>query len=1171
MSDTSQNTVLASQQNKNLQTHPDILQNRASNPESSVWVGASAGSGKTKVLTDRILRLLLPNQHGINACLPHKILALTFTKAAASEMALRINKRLSEWAVMPLDGKKEDGEKGLREDLQKLLGHEPSDIQIEAARKIFAVVVDTPGGLKIMTIHSFCQSILGRFPLEADLSPSFSALEEDQAAQFLMQAQQQVFKKSQSEKGSPLHQAIHHIALHQNEDQFTFILKNLMSERRQLNDILKKNFGTEGLYNALCQQLNIPAGLSKDELLHQVCEDEGFDAPSLWDACKALSTGSQKDIERGQKIQKWLEHNPKKRVENFEDFYQIFITQKETIRKPLATKKVTENHPDILQNLQDEAARLLEIKQQIDAIKISTLTRDLFIVGDAILKQFEKIKENLNTLDFDDLILKTLDLLQGQTKPMKDLDVTPWVRYKLDQGIDHLLVDEAQDTNPEQWEIIKALSDDFFSTQDDDINRSLFVVGDQKQSIFSFQRASPEKFIDMRQWFETKITSNNKPFENIQFNVSFRSTKSILTLVDHIFARPDLKEGLDEHHDIEHQSFRYTQAGHIELWPIFKSPKKEDFNPWQPPTEIIESSSGASQMATHIGQTIQKWIDEKEILASYDRPIEAGDIMILVRSRNAFIDQLVRALKIRNIPVSGVDRMVLSQQLVVQDLCAAAQFALLPEDDLNLACLLKSPFIGLGEEELFKLCHDRQNNSVWQSVKENADNAIISWLENLIQIGGKVRPFEFFEHILQHPCPADRTGLVAIKARLGDECLDPLNEFLNKSLQFEDDNIPTLQQFIQAQLHNDSQIKRQMEEGGNAVRIMTIHAAKGLQAPIVILPDTTRTPTSVKPERLLWPDRSGESLPYFCPQSKNLPLDVAKAMGVLKKRQNEEYRRLLYVALTRAEERLYIGGYQGRVKIMDECWYNYIKYGFETLDDVKTIQNGDIEIQRYTNPITDKPDRKDKPTKMPRSSDAAQNTTPAWLFKNVKQEQAPTKPLSPSRPSEIDMPALSPLKANEDHRFLRGNITHKLLQILPDLPIENRRTAAQKYVQQTAHDISTKIQKSIIGEVFNILENKEFSNIFGSQSMAEVPITGTIGDQVISGQIDRLLITDDEIFIIDYKSNRPPPKDVQDVPTIYIKQMKAYADIMNIIYPNRKIRSALIWTDGAELMKLPDL
>ena len=1152
-------------QNRNLKIDPNILQNRASNPESSVWVGASAGSGKTKVLTDRILRLLLPNKNSLNACLPHKILALTFTKAAASEMALRINKRLSDWAVMPLEGKK-----GLRHDLQKLIGHEPSDIQIETARKIFAVVVDTPGGLKIMTIHSFCQSILGRFPLEADLSPSFSALEEDQAAQFLTQAQQQVFKKAQSEKGSPLHQAMHHIALHQNEDQFHSILKNLMSERRQLNDILKKNFGTDGLYNALCQQLNIPAGLSEDGLLQQVCDDTSFEVQNLWDACKALDAGSKTDIERGQKIQQWLEYNLQKRAENFETYYKIFITTKDTIRKPLATKKIAENNPEILENLQAEATRLLEIKQQIDAIKISTLTRDLFIVGDAILKQFEKIKENFNALDFDDLILKTLDLLQGQTKPMKDLDVTPWVRYKLDQGIDHLLVDEAQDTNPEQWEIIKALSDDFFSTQDDDINRSLFVVGDQKQSIFSFQRASPEKFTNMRQWFETKITSNNKPFENIQFNVSFRSTKSILTLVDHIFARPDIKEGLDEH-DIEHQSFRYTQAGHIELWPIFESPEKEDFDPWQPPTEIIESSSGASQMATHIGQTIQKWIGNKEFLASYNRPIEAGDIMILVRSRNAFIDQLVRALKIRNIPVSGVDRMVLSQQLVVQDLCAAAQFALLPEDDLNLACLLKSPFIGLSEEELFTLCHDRKNNSVWQSVKENADRSIVSWLENLIQIGGKVRPYEFFEQILQHSCPAGRTGLVAIKTRLGEECLDPLNEFLNKALQFEDDNIPTLQQFIQAQLHNDSQIKRQMEEGGNAVRIMTIHAAKGLQAPIVILPDTTRTSSSVKPERILWPDRSGESLPYFCPQSKDLPANAAKAMGVLKKRQNEEYRRLLYVALTRAEERLYIGGYQGRVKTMEECWYNYIQYGFESLEGVETIQNDDVEIQRYTNPATDKPDRKDEPTKPPRSSDISQDTAPAWLFQDAKQEQAPTKPLTPSRPNEVEMPALSPLKANEDHRFLRGNITHKLLETLPDLPIENRRKAAQKYVQQPAHGISTKIQNSIIDEVFKILENPKFVDIFGPQSMAEVPVTGTIGDQVISGQIDRLLITNDEIFIIDYKSNRPPPKDVQGIPAIYIKQMKAYADIMKQIYPNKQIRGALIWTDGAKLMELPDL
>ena len=542
-----------------------------------------------------------------------------------------------------------------------------------------------------------------------------------------------------------------------------------------------------------------------------------------------------------------------------------------------------------------------------------------------------------------------------------------------------------------------------------------------------------------------------------------------------------------------------------------------------------------------------------------------------MRSRNAFLDQLVRALKTRNIPVSGVDRMVLSEQISVQDLCATAQFALLPDDDLTLACLLKSPLIGLTEEVLFNLCYDRGTKSLWKQVKENADSTIVHWLENLIQQSGKIRPYEFFSSILQQPCPFKNnkhSGLSAFKSRLGEECLDPIDEFINHVLNFESTNILTLQHFIQAQQANDLQIKREMEEAGNAVRIMTVHGAKGLQAPIVIMPDTVRVKGSTKMDKIFWPHKTGDDLPYFCPTSDNLPDICEQAKQHMKDKDDEEYRRLLYVALTRAEERLYIGGYKGTKSLDDECWYNYIKKGFEQLPHTENIQENDLDMLRYTNPRTDTPDRFDKDKK----SDKDDNVeAPAWLFESIKDEPFPPRPLMPSRPSGQEMPSLSPLKAQEEYRFLRGNITHKLLQVLPDVTPENRQKSAEKYVAEPAHGLSIDVQNSIVTEVLKILNDPKFANIFGENSMAEVPVTGIVNNQVISGQIDRLLITDDEIFILDYKSNRPPPKDVQNVPDIYIKQMKAYADIMRQIYPNRHVRSGLIWTDGAKLMELENL
>ncbi len=1144
----------------------NVLQNKASNPKASVWVGASAGSGKTKVLTDRILKLLLSDEHGQQACAPHKILALTFTKAAASEMSLRINSRLSEWATMDLDG-----EKGLISSLQNLLGYIPTETQIESARQLFAQVIDVPGGLKIMTIHSFCQAILGRFSLEADIVPGFKPLEENQAKEFIQKAKQRVFTIAKEEKASPLSNALNNIILAQNEEQFDLLLTNIMSERRQFKKILEKNFGIDGLYTALCNALDVPAGKNEEQYLLQACADDQFDKGGLWDAVKALSTGKKTDIENSEKIQSWLELDQTQRLINVNEYMSVYLTNENTIRSTsrFPTKTIKDNFPDTVDVLTTEAHRILHLKEQLKSIRITNMTRDLFLIADYVLNEYQRLKEKSNALDFDDLIIRTLDLLTGNTPSMKHLDValdvSPWIRYKLDQGIDHILVDEAQDTNPEQWQIIQALSDDFFDNQEDDINRTLFVVGDQKQSIFSFQRASPEKFQEMQVWFEEKILNAQKDFDRINFNVSFRSVNAVLDLVDNIFTDPALRKGLDDE-QIEHKAFRYTQAGHVELWPIFKPEEKQDIDPWTPPINITESSSGAAKMADHIGQKIAEWLDNKEFLKSHDRPIEAGDIMILLRSRNAFVDQLVRALKTRNVPVSGVDRMILNEQLPVQDLCAVAQFGLLPEDDLNLACLLKSPLIGWSEDDLFNACYDRKRKSLWQNIKDNNNDDLVTWLENIIQYAGIQKPYEFFSGVLNTPCPANNiSGLSAIKKRLGDESLDPIYEFLNSTLAFEKENIATLQNFLQDHLNNQSQIKREMEEAGTAVRIMTVHGAKGLQAPIVILPDTVRTSSSVKPTRILWPHKTNDALPYFYPKSDDLPNVLHPLSDAIKEKDDEEYRRLLYVALTRAEERLYIGGYQGKKAPLPNCWYNYIKQGFDNFSDLETIEENGLEIKRYTNPATDKPDKSKtaETQSVQEISDA-----PSWLFAPIKEEPFPPRPLRPSRPSESDSPALSPLQSSHEYRFLRGNIIHKLLQILPDLPQENRAQAAQKYVCQPAHGLDDNVQNEIIEETLHILENEEFSEIFGQDSLAEVPVTGLMGNRIISGQIDRLLVTEDTVYIIDYKTNRPPPSDEKDVPLIYKNQMQAYADVMRKIYPKREIKCALVWTNNATLMPI---
>ncbi len=1150
----------------NQEIDPNVRQQNASNPDHSVWVGASAGSGKTKVLTDRVLRLLLPDKNGFNAVNPSQILALTFTKAAANEMALRINEELGKWAIIHLED--EGKKKGLKSLLKSLLGQMPTDTQIKDAQQLFAKVIDVPGGLKIMTIHSFCTSILGRFPLEAGLSPNFKAIEENDSAPLLQLAIHQVIAKSQKEKGSDLAQAFYNLALIQNEEQIFELIKKMVSERRQIQKILDENFSAIGLYTALCQFFEIDDTKTADDIIFEACQSKNYNEDNLRDACRILSQGTEKtDQPKGQALQKWLDLNHKDRILSYDLYQDIFFTSTGDIYKNLATAKLQKQYPELQENLFTEAKRLEIIKQKLSSLQIATITRDLFLFGGEILDNYALLKKQKAYLDYDDLILTTLNLLTGQTETLQHIDsVSPWIRYKLDQGIDHVLVDEAQDTNPEQWDIIRALTDDFTNTLEGEPNRTVFVVGDEKQSIYSFQRASPEKFEEMRQYFLNKFNENNKEFNQVPFITSFRSTKAILSFVDGVFGNEIYKQGLGND-VIEHQSFRNKQPGQVTLWPLFKNPDKVDKDVWAAPTEIIDSTSGAQALANYIGDQIQQWLNDKDrILHSYDRHIEAKDIMILLRTRNNFLDQLVRALKIRNIPVSGVDRMVLNNQLVVQDLCAAAQFALLPDDDLTLAGLLKSPFIGIDEQTLFDLSYNRKKLSLWDRVRKSDHKDIINWLENIITIGGKESPYNFFSQILQLPCPAnDKSGLAAIKSRLGDEALDPIDEFINLVLNYEHKTVPSMQEFLVLQESNLQQIKRELDEAGNMVRIMTIHGAKGLQSPIVILPDTIRS-TSNRKERLLLPQKTMAHFPYFCPTSSNLPPACAKAMQYLDDKETQEYRRLFYVAATRAESELYIAGNEGMGRSRKESWYDYARDTFEILDDVQT-QICDIsekEIFHFTNPATtDEADKADKNE----DKNTSDLPVPPWLYKKIEPSETPLKTLTPSRPDGIDTEeSLSPLTASNNNRFKRGNIIHKLLQILPDINSEFWEDRIRYFLNLPAHNLSKSDQENILTETLKILNDPIFAPIFGEGSRAEVSITAIVNNKTLSGQIDRLLITDDKILIVDYKTNRPPPLTAADIPQMYKDQMNAYEAALKQIYPDKQIQKALIWTNTATLM-----
>ena len=1138
---------------------PNSLQQIASDPLESIWVSASAGTGKTKVLTDRVLRLLLPRSDIIPGTRPFRILCLTFTKAAANEMRVRISSILSEWAVMDVAD--------LKTTLQKLLGRAPIAKQIEAAQRLFVDVIDSAGGVQIMTIHSFCQSVLGRFPLESGLMPNFKVLEDAQAAALMTLAQHNVLRRAHAQATLPLQAALINIAAEINEEQFAHLVRDMCRERYQLRSIFKKFWDQDGVYEAICRYYAISPDRDAQSYLQDFCADRSFDAIGLQHVATAMcDSSSEEEAGLGEQILNWLEVSQEDRSQGFHEYQAIFLTKSGTPRKRnFPTAKTKKAHPTCEQTLRAEAARLVDMRNIYSKIKTAALTRDLLHLGHKILQEYDALKNQNSALDFDDLIICTLDLLRGQTKNMKKASATealPWIMFKLDQGLDHILIDEAQDTNPEQWKIIEALCDEFFAglSARDDVIRTTFTVGDIKQSIYSFQRAAPEEFQHMQSVFDKKTAQAGKEHKAVALNISFRSTRSILALVDSVFEKADLRHALGGE-PVHHESFRSGQAGLVELWPLFEEQKQEKRNIWDPPVEVRERTSSAAQLANYTAEQIKGWLDTNELLPAYNRAVQPGDIMILVRTRTAFVDQLVRALKQRNIPVSGVDRMILGEQLAVQDMLAIGNFCLLPEDDLTLGCVLKSPLLGWDEEELFALAYGREE-SLWQALQKSENKKAqhsSSYLKNLIRQSRILGVYEFFSYILQVRCPADeQSGLRAVKNRLGQDALDPLDELMNAALNFGCNHIDDLQIFLQQQEEEKTEIKRELDEAGGTVRIMTIHGSKGLQAPIVIMPDTILSSGSKKSPRLLWPDKTKIDIPLWAPRKDDEPQEYKKLAGQYESCADEEYYRLLYVAMTRAADRLYIGGYAGKKSPKDESWYNLIRQGLARLEGVQELEKG---LLRLESEQTGPPDRGQKamPQKGPPDS------LPQWLFHDAPEEPVPSRPLIPSRPSqdELETAAVSPLSGGREYRFRRGNITHKLLQFLPDISLDNRKKTAQNFVEKQADDLPSSVREEIVREVLGIVNNPDYAPFFAHGSMAEVPVTGLMEDgRIVSGQIDRLVVGESDIWIVDYKTNRPPPREADNVPKIYKKQLQAYSDTIEKIYPGRAIHCALLWTDG---------
>ncbi|TAL01773.1 MAG: double-strand break repair helicase AddA [Rhodospirillaceae bacterium] len=1132
-----------------------LSQARAIRPKASVWVSASAGSGKTMVLTRRVLALLLTGTPA------NRILCLTFTKAAAAEMANRIAAQLSGWVTAD--------ENALMEDLAQLLPDGLDRATLKRARRLFAEVLDAPGGLQISTLHAFCQSLLRRFPLEADVAPHFALIEERDADEALARALEATLAEARDGSDRELAKAMKVITDRVHETSFSDLMTEVLAARGRIARLLAATpNGVDGVTAKMAAYLRVPAGATPDDIVTAASGDSAFARVDLRRAADALQAGSETDQERAAVIARWLASDVTTRVIMFAAYASAFLTAKDQPRKTLITKAAAKTAPDAIDILSREAARLETLQATRKSAAILQASAALLRIGGCVLARYRKEKADRNWLDYDDLIQTTRRLLErpGQAA---------WVLYKLDGGLDHVLVDEAQDTNPDQWAILRALTTEFFAGEGRHEDKSprprtVFAVGDRKQSIYSFQGAAPREFDAMRHHMESQVKAAGRDWEMVPLNVSFRSVTAVLDAVDAVFAFDNARRGVaDTDETIAHLPSREGHGGLVEIWPTVEPAAQDDPPPWKPPVERVAGDVPEFRLAGLIAKRIKLMVDTGEKLISKDRQIRPGDIMVLVRRRTGFVEELVRRLKQANIAVAGVDRMVLTEQLAVMDMMALGRFLLLPADDLTLATVLKSPLVGLSEEELFALAHGRGDRTLWEVLRDHAGadsrfGVAHGWLADLLARADFLTPTELFAHVL-----VTSDGRRKLLARLGEEADDPLDEFLRLTLAYQETHPPSLEGLLHWLERGETSIKRDLDQtGADAVRVVTVHGAKGLQAPIVFLPDTTQPPTTRG--RLLWTDDE-TPLMLWAPRSDDMDNACRTLRDAADAARDEEYRRLLYVAMTRAEDRLYVCGWHTRRPASaDKTWYGMIREGLteraQIITDHALAADKDFpegDVLRLENAQTASPD---KISAAPVVAEVM--PLPTWARQAAPEEETPPRPLAPSQAVRTDPPALSPL-ADGAQRFQRGLIIHRLLQSLPEIPLERRRDAAQAFVSRPTWRLPREVQLAVVDETLAVLDAPEFTPLFAPGSRAEVPISGLVHGHAVAGQVDRLAVTADTVWIVDYKTNRPPPRQAENVDPAYVFQMAVYRAALTAIYPRHAIRCVLLWTDGPFTLELP--
>jgi ATP-dependent helicase/nuclease subunit A len=1112
---------------------PDVrrVQVEAADPDVSAFVSANAGSGKTYVLAQRVINLLL---RGVD---PAKILCITFTKTAAANMANEVFKRLAGWTAL--------GDAALDQQIALSTGAKPDAAQRARARRLFASALETPGGLKVQTIHAFCTRLLHQFPFEANVAARFTVLDDASTTQLLDQLTLQVLLEASAEPDGALGQALATAIVVAADQTFKDVVSDAIRERDAIDAWTKR----AGSVNKAIAELSKTFGLDPNDTLASV-EQEYFSHSLMpaaqWPALiEILSSGSKADNNHIDALAAAQAAVGRDRIEHY---LRVFCTAKREPRARILTDKLAKAHPDWAERLHGEQDRVCELLERERALAARDRTRALVTIAAEVIARYGKEKERRALLDYDDLIDRTIELFTRSS--------AAWVLYKLDLGIDHVLIDEAQDTSPKQWSIVRTIVSEFTpGGARTNTRRTVFAVGDEKQSIFSFQGAAPRAFDEMRREFAGQFDTPEQGWRYLRFHHSFRSGEAVLGGVDRVFAAQDIFVSVttDAAGVPPHISLPDAAPGLVELWPLIAPAERRAIEGWDAPFDTESEISPRVVLARRIAAQVKLWMA---------RGRKPGDVLVLVRQRGPLFEAIIRALKNAELPVAGADRLVLTEHIAVMDLMALADALLLPDDDLALASVLKSPLFGLSEEQLFELAWDRKGSlraSLRGKAYEPAFAETESALDELAQAARKLSPFGFFAHVL-----GPLRGRAKFLCRLGPEANDALDEFLNFALDYEARQTPSLQGFLAWLRATQSEVKRDMEMVRDEVRVMTVHGAKGLEANSVILADTTTKPTGPKDPRLL--PLAGGALAWATAQSEDVGA-MSDARGKAQQDARDEYRRLLYVAMTRAKERLVICGTQGRNKIPDGCWYQLVESALKADCVSEPADDGGGDVWRYRK-------RTSEPQNIQRTALSAAikpSSVASWLTSNATSEISAVRTITPS--SVIDEDDARPFTAAGNAKaLLRGSLVHRLLQSLPDIPAGKRLKAAEDYLARAGKELDQEQRTKIAEEVLLLLTNENFSELFAPGSRAEVPIVGRLilgGETIrVPGQVDRLVVTQSSVLIADFKTDRAVPSRIEAVRPKYVEQLALYRAVLTKLYPDKLVRAALIWTEVPDLMEL---